>query len=116
MNEAGHRQRAVDTEQALRDLGDPTTRPYISALAVEANWGAAFHWLVVGCMRKHGWHTDKHQGLVRGLTNLGEATTAQDWATLERLRVAAWYGYQATPAQVAEAEARWQQIRAWATS
>jgi len=61
MNKAGHRERALDTGQALRGLGDPTTKPYICALAVEAYWGAAFHWLVAGCMRKLGLHTDNHQ-------------------------------------------------------
>jgi hypothetical protein len=116
MNEAGHQQRALDTEKAAADLGDPAAKPYICALAVEAYWGASFHWLVVGCMRKHGGHTDSHLGLVRNLTRLGEAAIAQTWATVERLRNNAWYSYKSTPTEVTEAAALWRQIRAWATS
>ena len=86
MNEAGHRQRALDIEQTITDLGDPTAKPYICAVLIESYWGAAFHWLIVGCMRKHNWHTDSHPGLVRKLTDLGETTMAQEWTTLERLR------------------------------
>ena len=69
-----------------------------------------------GCMRKHNWHTDSHQGLVRKLTSLGEASIATHWATLERLRTSGWYTYQATSIQVAEARNAWQVIRTWATT
>jgi len=116
MNEAGHRQRALDNEQAVADLGDPATKSYICALAIEAYWGAAFHWIVVGCMRKHAWHMDSHLGLFRRLNGLGELTIATAWNDLEQIRNNGWYSYSATPAQVAEAQVKWQDIRARALS
>jgi hypothetical protein len=116
MNEAGHQQRAQDIERSVQDLGDPAAKPYICAMALEGYWGAAFHWIVAGCMRKHNWHTDSHQGLVRKLTGLGEASIATHWATLERLWTSGWYTYQATSIQVAEAQNAWHEIRTWATT
>lgn len=116
MNEAGHQQRALDVERSLQDLGDPVTKPYISAMAIEGYWGAAFHWIVVGGMRKHSWHTDSHQGLVKQLKALGEAGIAAHWGKLELLRTGGWYTYQASPTQVSEAQTAWQAIRAWATT
>ncbi len=76
MNEAGHQQRALDMEQSISDLGDPAAKPYVCAMAIEGYWGAAFHWIVVGCIRKHSWHTDSHSGLVARLKALGETTVA----------------------------------------
>lgn len=116
MNEAGHQQRALDMEQSITDLGDPAAKPYVCAMAIEGYWGAAFHWIVVGCIRKHGWHTDSHAGLVAHLRALGESTVAAHWSTLERLRSSAWYTYQATPQAVSDALAEWREVRAWALS
>ncbi len=116
MNEAGHRQRALDIEQTIADLGDPAARPHICAVLIESYWGASFHWIIVGCMGKHTWHTDSHPGLVRHLTTLGEPAIATEWTTLERLRTNGWYTYQATLAEVAQAKTSWQVIRDWATS
>jgi hypothetical protein len=114
--EAGHQQRALDVERTLQDLGDPIIKPYISAMAIEGYWGASFHWIVVGCMRKHAWHTDNDQGLARKLTNLGEVGISAHWGKLEQLRTGGWYTYQADPSRVSEAETAWQAIRAWATA
>lgn len=111
MNEAGHRQRALDVERSIQDLGDPVVKPYITAMAIEGYWGASFHWFVVGCVRKHAWHTDNHQGLVKNLKTLGEVSIAAHWTTLERLRTAGWYTYQADPTHVSEAQSAWQAIQ-----
>ncbi|HLY30575.1 MAG TPA: hypothetical protein VKQ36_06080 [Ktedonobacterales bacterium] len=43
MNEAGHRQRALDIEQTIADLGDPAVKPHICAVLIESYWGASFH-------------------------------------------------------------------------
>lgn len=116
MNEAGHRQRALDIEQSIGDLGDPSAKPYVCALAIEGYWGASFQWVVVGCMRKHNWHTDSHTGLVARLKSLGEPALAAHWGVMERLRASAWYTYQATPQTVSDARDGWQEVRAWALS
>src|SRR5579875_834835 len=86
MNEAGHRQCARDIEQATADLGDPAVRPHICAVLIESFQGASFHWIIVGGMGKHTWHTDSHPGLARHLTTLGEPAIATEWTMLERLR------------------------------
>jgi hypothetical protein len=116
MNETAHQQRALDLEQSIVDLGDPATKPYICALAIEGYWGAAFHWIVVGCIRKHQWHTDSHAGLVAHLKGLGETAVATHWTTLERLRSNGFYTYQATAQAVAAARQEWQEVRTWALS
>jgi len=116
MNEAGHQQRALDIEGAIQILGDPAAKPSICPVLIESYWGAAFHWIVVGCMRKHAWHTDSHGGLSKRLTQLGEPTVAAAWDRLETLRTGGWYTYQAGVNQVAEAKQRWQEIRIWATT
>jgi transposase len=41
-------------------------------------------------MRKHTWHTESHQGLVRQLAGMEEVTIAAHWTTLERLRTIGW--------------------------
>ncbi|HLY32747.1 MAG TPA: hypothetical protein VKQ36_17115 [Ktedonobacterales bacterium] len=116
MNEAGHQQRALNIERSLQDLGDPVTHPHNHSVLIECYWGAAFHWIVVGCMRKHQWHTDSHAGLVGRLKQLGEAQVAADWGQLETLRTGGWYTYQDSLADVQAAEQCWQRIRSWATS
>jgi len=118
MNEAGHEQRALDVERSIVDLGDPSTKPYICSLVIEGYWGAAFHWIVVGCIRKHQWYTDSYLGLAKKLKGLGAADIAILWSTLEGLRTNGWYTYQATPTQVTQvtqAQQAWQAIRDWAT-
>jgi len=116
MHEAGHQQRALDIERAIDDLGDPVAKPYICPVSIESYWGAAFHWIVVGCIRKHAWHTDSHAGLVKRLKQLNEAQIAAHWETLERLRTGGWYTYQAGVPEVAEAEQCWKSIQIWATT
>ena len=116
MNEASHEQRALDVERSIFDLGDPSAKPYICALVIEGYWGAAFHWIVVGYIRKYQWRTDSHLGLAKKLNSLGAADIAILWSTLEGLRANGWYTYQATPTQVAQAQQAWQAIRDWATT
>ena len=116
MNEAGHQQRAFDIERAIGDLGDPAAKQYICPVLIESFWGAAFHWIVVGCIRKHAWHTDSHAGLVKRLKQLNEDQVAVDWDKLETLRTGGWYTYQAGTAEVVEAELCCRNIRTWAMS
>jgi len=116
MNEAGHRQRALDVEHVIADLGDPAAKPYICAVLIESYWGAALHWLVVGCMIKHNWHTDSPPASCASWPRWAETTVATHWATLERLRTNGWYSYQANVAEVAQAQVAWRAICVWATT
>lgn len=114
MNEVGHRQRALDIEQSVADLGDPTAKPYICALAIAGYWSASFHWIIVGCMRKYNWHTDMEAELVHRLHALDEPQIASDWSVLDLCQMNAWSASQVTPVEVMYAKNRWQRIRDWA--
>ncbi|MEO7002765.1 MAG: hypothetical protein ABI274_13360 [Ktedonobacterales bacterium] len=114
MNEACHRQRALDIEQSVADLGNPSATPHICALAIEGYWGASFRWIVVGCIRKHTWHTVMEAELVHRLHALDEPQVASDWSVLELCQMNARSASQVTPVDVMYAKKRWQRIRHWA--
>ncbi len=109
-----HRSAADELEQAIADLGDPATKPYIGRTVIENYYGAAFHWIAYGCERKHGKHKENHSGLVSYLRALGELTTATRWHDLEDLRNGGWYGHRNSIAEIQEAQRDWQEIRQWA--
>ncbi len=106
-----HRQAALDLEQAIAALGDPNTHPYISRLLIEAYWGAAFHWIAVGCQERHGKHKENHTQLGKFLRDQGKQTVAAIWDRLDERRRAAWYGHQTGSADIVAAEHWWQAIK-----
>jgi hypothetical protein len=113
MKADAHRQAAEDLEYTIAKLqGDPRAARSI----IENAWGAAFHWIVYGCIRKYTKHFDKHQGLYRNLRQLNEGDIAQAWLELENLRGGGWYNYQTTDADIQLAIDLMNQIHAWATT
>ncbi len=111
-----HRQAALDIEQAIADLGDPATRPYLGRTVIELYWGATFHWIAYGCQQKYGKHKESHTKLGRFLRDLGENIREVSRDTLDGLRRGGWYGHQNMPTNVQAARSIWQDSRAWATS
>ena len=109
-----HRQAALDIEQTIDDLGDPTARPYLGRGVIELYWGAAFHWIAYGCQQKHGKHKENHTKLGKFLRDQGEHERADQWDALDQRRGGGWYGHHALVADVMEARMRWQEIRTWA--
>jgi hypothetical protein len=68
----GHEQHARQLEHAITLLGDPVTDPDIAISLIEHYWAAAFHWVAIGCQRKHERHKENHSQLGRYLRDLGE--------------------------------------------
>lgn len=114
--EDAHRKAAEDIERTIADLGDPAVKPYISRSLIENYWGAAFHWIAVGCQRKHSKHKENHSHLGKFLRDLGELSVADWWDRLDERRRGGWYGHQTTDADVRTMQGYWQDIKAWATS
>ena len=111
-----HRQAALDLEQTIAALGDPSTQPFISRLLIEAYWGASFHWIAVGCQERHGKHKENHTQLAKFLRDMGEQSIAATWDRLDERRRAAWYGHQSAPTDIMAAEQWWQTIKGWVTT
>jgi len=81
-----HEQRALQLEHAITLLGDPVTDPDVVPSLIENYWGAAFHWIAIGCQRKHGQHKENHTQLGRYLRDLNEAAMSGRWNSIERIR------------------------------
>jgi hypothetical protein len=111
-----HEKRALQLEHAIAVLGDPTADPDIVPSLIENYWAAAFHWIAVGCQRKHGQHKENHTQLGRYLRDLAETAIATHWDALERARQGALYAYSASPGDSVGAHDDWQAIRTWALS
>lgn len=47
-----HRKAAESIEKGIVKL-EPDSDPVMGRLAIEAAWGAAFHWVAFGCETKH---------------------------------------------------------------
>lgn len=71
-----HRQAAVDIEQAIARLGDPSADPFLGRSLIELYWGAAFHWIAYGAQLKHGKHKENHTKLGQFLRDVGEPDVA----------------------------------------
>jgi hypothetical protein len=112
----GHEDHALQLEQAIAVLGDPSAAPYVSISLIENYWAAAFHWIAFGCQRKHGKHKENHIQLGRYLRDLGEPAIGSAWDRLENKRQGAMYSYRAAPADVSDARDDWEEIRQWARS
>lgn len=116
MLEDAHREAAENIERVIADLGDPAVKPYINRSLIESYWGAAFHWVAVGCQVKHGKHKENHSHLGKFLRDLGELSVADWWDRLDERRRGGWYGHQTTVADVQTIQGYWKSIKTWATS
>jgi hypothetical protein len=114
MREDAHERRALQVEHAIALLGDPAADPDIIPSLIENYWAAAFHWVAVGCQRKHGQHKENHTQPGRYLRDRGESSIADLWDSLERARQGAMYGHSASLAASVKARDDWQAIRTWA--
>lgn len=111
-----HRQAALDIERLIADAGDPVIKPYIARGLFELYWGAAFHWIAVGCQATHSKHKEQHQNLARYLRDMGELQLAGYWETLESKRQGGWYGHHVALGDLEKARELWENIRTWATT
>lgn len=116
MKEADHRQAAEDIEAVQPDLSASAAGPRANRVLIETYFGAAFHWIAYGCERKHGKRKENHTKLVTYLRELGAPETAERWRVLEEIRNGGWYGHRNAAADLAQAQALWQEIRRWALS
>ena len=114
MREDAHERRALQVEHAITLLGDPAADPDIIPSLIESYWAAAFHWVAVGCQRKHSQHKENHTQLGRYLRDHGESSSADLWESLELARQGAMYGHGAALGDSAVAHDEWQAIRTWA--
>src|SRR5260370_7260392 len=88
MKADAHRRHSESLERAIAlAKSDPTT----SVAIIENAWGAAYHWISYGCIRKYQQHRDKHQGLTAYLIGLGEQHLAQWWLNFQNLRQPEFY-------------------------
>jgi hypothetical protein len=110
----GHEQHAQQLEHAITLLGDPAADPDVGISLIELYWAASFHWIAVGCQKKHGRHKENHTQLGKYLRDLGEPAIAARWDRLEIARQGALYAYSTALADVSGAHDNWQAIRAWA--
>jgi len=108
-----HRKAAESIEKGVAKL-QPDADPTMGRLAIEAAWGAAFHWIAFGCETRHHQHKNNHTRLGRFLRDLGEENAAGLWERLDARRQGGWYGGEPEPAEVQSALALLEQIRSWA--
>jgi hypothetical protein len=95
MKADAHRRHAESLERAIAlAKSDPAT----SVAIIENAWGAAYHWMSYGCIRKYQQHL------------------AQWWRNFEDVRQAGFYGNQAGESEVQEALDLLERIRTWATT
>jgi len=57
-----HRKAAESIEKGVAKL-QPDADPTMGRLAIEAAWGAAFHWIAFGCETRHHQHKNNHTRL-----------------------------------------------------
>jgi hypothetical protein len=112
----GHEQHALEIEHAISLLGDPAADPKVTISLMENYWAASFHWVAVGCQKRHGKHKENHTQLAKYLRDLGESDAATHWDNREGSRQGAMYAYQYTLADAQRAYNDWQAIRSWALS
>lgn len=110
---AAHRKAAEDIEATIVPLA---SSPQAARIVIEGAWGGAFHWIAFGCDTKHGQHQESHARLGTYLHAGGEATVAQWWDQLDRLRQGGWYGQRTDPAAVAQALDLLREVHTWATT
>jgi hypothetical protein len=114
MRTDAHQERALQLEHTIGAVGDPNADPDHAPGLIELYWGAAFHWIALGCQQKHGKHKENHAQLGRYLRDLGESAIGDEWDRLELKRQGAMYAYTANPEQASNAHDDCQEIRAWA--
>jgi hypothetical protein len=107
----GHEQHAHQLEHAITVLGDPAADPDVGISLIENYWAASFHWIAVGCQKKHGRHKENHTQLAK---YLGELAIGAHWDNLEGARQGAMYAYGTSLADISRAHDDWQAIRTWA--
>lgn len=114
MKAEDHRQAAEDIEAVLPDLTASAAGSRANRVLIESYYGAAFHWIALKCQTQYGKHKENHTKLVSYLRDLGEPAVAERWRVLEEIRNGGWYGHQNLNADLAQAQALWQEIRQWA--